>query len=770
MRYLLLLFVLSAGAMLIAATISGYIYSSDDGELISYANAVISSIERGSQTNSDGIFTITGLEAGDYKMKVSCMGYKSQELEIVIADNLDDKYIQIGLIREAIEMEGSGVTGAIVKKSLEFEQNDEGSISGKLELKGEMIAELPQSADADVLKALQILPGVSTLNEQSSGLYVRGGTPDQNQILLDGADVYNPSHLGGIFSTFNTDAIASVKLYKAGFPANYGDRLSSVLDIRNKDGNRERYEGVLRLSMMSASGTFELPWSLLGEKGSIMASYRRTLYDVFDFDMPDMGFYDGHFKINWDAGIYDKLSVSTYFGEDDYHTNDGEKIDMVWGNNTYTLQWRHVFNSRLYTVSNLSYSLFHFDMEQSFGSGRQVVQENRINDVTLRSNFHYQPNASHELEFGIEGKDLGITFGVETDLDINNTHYPWLEVPSMLGSVYIQDSWDIGKSWMLQPGLRLTGCHAESKYHPDQGEEDFFRVSPRFAIRKKLNESLVYFNYGRYYQYLTSTNRNDWPMTLWMPIDKSVEPGEADHYVIGWQGKIAGDSSIQIEAYYKDLRNQVAFDEEAFMEWTSEQYLSAAYNLGDGYCWGGELLLGTNWHGINGFLSYSYSQNKILVEDLNLNPLSGEAEYYFPTQDRTHNLKLIENYNLTEETGRFLFGSEVKLGMVYTYATGQPQQKPEGIYEDSYGIQFIDGYLDNARLPAYHRFDISFRMKWQMDDYSVEPYIQVVNLLDRENVWTRSWYADADEEEVLLKYQDTSMFGIMPFAGINVKW
>jgi len=764
-------FMLIVTGFLFGAGVSGYVVSAQNGERITHANVILPEIERGAQTNIDGIFTIADVPAGEYRIVVRCIGFHKIENQLVITDELDDQYLNFELKREAIAVMGTEISGKVERQRIDFDQESQEIRSGKLELQGDLISELPQAADADVIKAIQILPGVSSLNEQSNGLYVRGGTPDQNQILLDDTDVYNPSHLGGIYSTFNTDAIASVNFYKGGFPSKYGDRLSSVLDIRNKDGNRKQSEGIFRLSMMSGAATVQGPWNLLGEKGSYMASFRRTMYDVFPLDVPDMGFYDGHVKLNWDAGIYDKVFFSTYFGEDNFYDKAGEAIDMVWGNNTYTGQWRHIFNSALYGNFNVSNSRFHFDMEQTFGSGTSVVQENRINDVSVKGNFHYQANEEHQMEFGFEGKYLDITFGVETDLDINNSHYPWLEVPSYQASAYVQDSWELNDKWTIQPGLRVTWCQAVSEYHIDKDEVDFYRVSPRLSLRRRLAEnSSMFFSYGRYYQYLTTANRNDWPMTLWMPIDKSVEPGEADHYMLGWQMRYNENLSLQLEGYYKDLRNQVSINEEVFMEWEEGYYLEDAYNVGDGYSWGGEVLVSSNWYGVEGFISYSYSQSRIKINNVNLNPITGEGEYYYPTHDRTHSLKLMENYYFTRETGQYLFGSEMTLGLVYTYGTGQPSQSPEGVYEDVYGIQFIDGYLDNARLPDYSRLDASLRFLWQMDNWSIEPYFQVVNAMDRENVWTRDWYADVENDDISLQYQDTSMFGIMPFVGVNVKW
>ena len=615
------------------------------------------------------------------------------------------------------------------------------------------------------------LPGVQSINETSNGLYIRGGTPDQNQILLDDTEVYNPSHLGGIFSTFNSDAIASVDLYKAGFPSRYGDRLSSVLDIHNKDGNRKESEGIFRLSMMSGSGTIQGPWAIGGEKGSYMASFRRTLYELLDFDIPESHFYDGHVKLNWDAGLKDKIFFSSYFGEDYLHMEEGEDLNMNWGNNTFTGQWQHVFNSQLYGKLNISNSRFHFDLDQVFDGEASVTQENRLNDITLKANFHYQSDNRHQLEYGTELKYLDITFGADTNLDINTSHYPWLEVPSTQASFYCQDSWAITPRWTIQPGLRYTWCRVESEYLAKGGIEDYQRLSPRLALRYRLAEGTdISVSYGRYYQYLTATNRADWPMSLWMPIDKSVEPGEADHFVGGLQMHLGRNITLEIEGYYKELRNQVAISEEAFLEWNEGDDLSEAYNIGDGYSYGGEVLIGSNWQGMEGFLSYTYSRTLLQIDGLNLNPVTGESEYYHPRHDRTHSVNLIENYYFSRQTDQQIIGADLTMGLVYTYGTGQPAQAPEGVYEDMYGMQFINGYLDNERLPDYSRLDLSIKLKWNLGNCSIEPYVMLVNALDHENVWTRDWFPTIDNNEILLDHRDSYMFERMPFLGVNVAW
>lgn len=771
MKGLLIIILMLTCGMAIGATISGYVTDAGNGERLRYANIIVLETKIGVMTSREGVFSIGELQPGEYTLEITHLGYGLFRKQLRIRDELDNQYLMVELNREAIKLEGSQVSGSQIQKG------NVSTFRGKKirlshdQLRGELIKNLPQAADADVIRSLQVLPGIQSVNETSNGLYVRGGTPDQNLILLDDTEVYNPSHLGGIFSTFNSDAISSVEVYKAGFPSRYGDRLSSVLDIKNKDGNRKRMEGVARLSLMSGSATLEGPWSAGDHKGSWMGSFRRTIYEIMDYDMPESYFYDGHFKFNWDAGLKEKFFISSYFGEDYLHMEEGEDMKMNWGNNTLTGQWLHIFSSQLYGKLNIARSNFHFDLDQVFDGDSSLQQKNTIEDITVKTDFHYKPVDKHELEIGAEIKHLDITFGAETNLDINTSHYPWLEVPSWQNSAYIQDEWEIIDKLTLQPGLRLTACETKSEYHPSKKVENYWRLSPRISARWDIKENLALaISCGRYHQYLTSANRTDWPMSLWLPIDSSVEPGEADHFVIGIQTHSDYHLDLALEGYYKTLRNQVALSEEAFMEWEEGDFLSEAYQIGNGYAFGGEILIKNNWQGIEGFASYTYSHCRLKVNGINIDPANGKEQYYFPQHDRTHCFSITENYYLSEQTGLQAGSGDITIGLVYFYNTGQPTQAPEGIYEDIYGWQFVEGYLDNARLPAYSRLDLSLKFKWQFSDYSIEPYLMVVNALDHSNVFTRDWYPLVENNQANIAYRDTYMFSRMPFIGINLKW
>jgi len=332
-----------------SASLSGFISNADNGERLNYATVIIVNSGQGAYSNNDGYFVINDIPLGEIEIRISHINYKPVTLHRNIKDNLDDTFIRIELDKRAFLMESVTVTEDRYRKQI----NSREIVASNIVQTTDELLDIPQIADADVFRAIQVLPGVSSISDFSSGLYIRGGSPDQNLILLDETDVYNPSHFGGIFSTFNTDAIASVELMKGGFPARFGGRLSSVMNVSNLDGNRKGHQGVARSSFISSSATIQGPWQIQNQSGSYMASFRRTyleLYKQFMPSLPDYYFYDGHIKLNWDVTEKDKLQTSFYFGKDALGMEMGFDALLDWGNETITTKWVHVFSPQL--ISN----------------------------------------------------------------------------------------------------------------------------------------------------------------------------------------------------------------------------------------------------------------------------------------------------------------------------------------------------------------------------------------------------------------------------------
>ena len=317
-----------------SATVSGFVSDSSNGERLSYITVIVHGTQIGAYTNKEGYFVLNNVPIGEIELIFANISYKQKRIKKLIKDDLDDIFLKVELEKESILLDEVTVTESRVKKDI----NSREVIVSNIVQTTEDLLDIPQIADADVFRAIQVLPGVTSISDFSSGLYVRGGSPDQNLILLDETDVYNPSHFGGIFSTFNTDAIESVDLSKGGFPARYGGRLSSVMNVTNLDGNRKHHQGVSRVSFISSSATVQGPWQIKSQKGSYMASFRRTYLELFQQfldGIPDYYFYDGHAKINWDITEKDKFTSSFYFGKDKLTFDFGSDLILDWGNETF---------------------------------------------------------------------------------------------------------------------------------------------------------------------------------------------------------------------------------------------------------------------------------------------------------------------------------------------------------------------------------------------------------------------------------------------------
>jgi hypothetical protein len=775
-KLLSIILLLTFAGGLSAVKFSGFVSDADNGEKLPHISVMIRGTQLGTYTNEEGYFIINDVPTGKIEVLFSSISFTQVIVTEMVADVFDDKFIKVELQKATVQIEGVSTTAEKHKKEI---NSREIVVSNVIRTTEELQA-MPQFADADIFRSIQTLPGVSSMSDFSSGLYIRGGSPDQNLILLDGIDVYNPTHFGGIFSTFNTDAVENVELLKGGFPAKYGGRLSSVLNVTNLDGNRKYFEGVARVSLISASATIQGPWKGGDKKGSYMASFRRTYLELaqkaLDLEMPDYYFYDGHVKLNYDINEKDKITVSSYFGKDRLQMDFGIKMLIEWGNETFSTQWVHIFNPQIYSKFILAGSHFKSLFEVEYPSGTKFSRSNDIYDGTLKSEFTYTPNDEHLLDFGFETKYNNILFLYETEeADLDPDGLPDVEMNSYVSAVYCQDSWDLGAFWTLQPGLRLTYSYSSSPNLPSSPVGKYFRVSPRISIRRKLTlASNVFFNYGRYNQFLTSLNPgSSTPMDLWFPIDGGVKPGVSDHYIAGYKTQINNDFAFDIELYFKNYENLVEYRTETDYEWSnSNGSLADVYNMGTGYSYGTDALLRTDWKGLEGFVGYGFGITKRKIDFTNVNPETNEAEEYHPRYERVHQANIVENYKLSENTGFKLLGSDVTVSATYSFGSGQPYWEIEKFYLDPEGeLQNIYSYQDRIRLPEYSRTDVSIKFKWQYKSWSMEPYIQIINLLNHENIWSRDYIPEFNDDGTIdVKVVETNMFPRIPFIGFNVEF
>ena len=390
-------------------SLSGFVHDASDGEALIGATVLLQGTQNGSLSNTSGYYVIPDIPLGDYILVCSYIGYKTFTRDVRVAADENEK-IDISLAVEAVAAAGVVVRADSMRTSqMLFEK----PISG-IRLSSRQVRAIPQVAEADLLRSLQTLPGIQPLSDFSSALYVRGGTPDQNLYMIDGSDVYNPEHTFGIFSTFNTDAIKQVELSKGGFGAEFGGRLSSVLNVTNLDGNREQFEGTASLSLLSAKTTLQTP---LGERGSLSGSIRRTYFDqtaarLID-DVPDYYFYDGNVKAFLELDDRNSLTISTYGGRDfldvPFNTESTEQTGLVtdWGNKTGSMRWTRVFTPRLFSTFWLTGSRFSSDLAVDAAN---VVQRNFVSDVTLKGSLEHHRSRHLVTTFGFEQKNLHVKY------------------------------------------------------------------------------------------------------------------------------------------------------------------------------------------------------------------------------------------------------------------------------------------------------------------------------------------------------------------------
>lgn len=758
-----------------AAKINGFITDEKNGERIPYATVLVKGTTKGSQTNQEGYFLLKNLYDGEYVIKVQQIGYQSKEINIAIDDINSSIFKEISLVPKAVEIEGTEVIGKRDKLDLDLDSRIV-SVS-KIRQSTNELKEISYIAEADVFRAIQTLPGVTPISDFSSGLYVRGGSSDQNLILLDGVDVYNPNHFGGLFSTFNTDAIQNVELMKGGFSAKYGGRLSSVLELNNLDGNRKEIEGISRVSLITASTTVQSPWKIHGQSGSMMGSFRRTYLDLvaMSFDLPDYYFYDGHFKFNWDLPNNDKMVTSFYYGKDKLSFDMGESINIEWGNETLSQRWIHIFTPSLF--SHFIFAGSHYGSIIATGSNSQSTFErlNDIYDISFKADFSYEPNDEHLLDFGYDCKYNKILFDVNLEnSNLSETQFPDLDVDAFTNNIYLQDSWKIWGLFTLQPGIRLTHYFSMASNLPESQDANYFRIAPRLSAKYRLSfYSNLNFSYGRYHQYLTSVNTGiSTPFDVWFPLDGEMKPGSSDHFILGYQTQFNDYFTFEVEGYLKTYDNLVEFRPEGEAEWNNNtSTISDLYNNGKGFSFGSDILIKNSWNGLEGFVGYGIGTTKRKIKNININPNNNQEEYFYPQYDRTHQINIVESFNLTQNLGWELWGGEMKVASTFNYSTGQPYQTPEKIYFDGEDFQILYSYKDRARLPDYIRLDLSLKTKWYYSKWNFEPYLQIINLTNHENVWTKDFAIVLDEEgKFTIEEYESTQFPFLPFIGFNFEW
>ena len=692
--------------------ISGFISDSSSAEALIGANVILQETGQGMATDINGYYIIQDITPGDYVLMVSYVGFKLKKEKLKISDGQSIK-IDISLSEDVVELTQIEVTAEQIQRKSNIQPS-------KINLSPRMIKAAPALAEPDLFRTIQALPGVLTTSEFSTGLVIRGGNTDQNLILLDGVTVYNPSHLGGIFSNFIVDGVKEAELIKGAYNAEYGGRLSAVLNIISREGNQKKFEGKANLSLLSAQATIEGPFY----KGAWVFSGRRTYFDKIFQNVPTIPpyyFYDIQSHIYTDLTSKDRLSLSFYNGVDDL-LFDTFGLTGRWGNRTVSAQYRRVFSEKL--IGNFLYANSLFFTEFGLGGSNGLVSDNQIDDATVAANFSWFKSSESTLKFGAQIKNLGFlytnSFNDSLQFEINTK-------PKEFAN-YMKLKYSVSKRLILEPGLRINlyDVYSDSIF-PDL----------RFGMKYLLNDNrYLNFSVGNYHQFIATFQDDYNPNILdqWIAVDNSVSPAKSSQIVLGYEEYIKDLYKIQVEGYYKDIKNLFTFEESRATtdEAISDSVLSDIVTPSDGYAYGLELFAQKMSGRLSGWLAYTFSVSRKSMNSI----FYEKEEEYYNSWDRTHSFSALGNYIFNNKWD-MNWKLSLQSGQAYTPIIGYYNQilpeSPDEVYRT------IPGTRNSARYSPYSRLDLGIVYHTKLFGSKMDIYVQVINVLNRKNIFRKSY-------------------------------
>jgi outer membrane receptor for ferrienterochelin and colicin len=753
------------------ATIHGYISDAESGERLINANVFNPDNYVGTISNNFGFYSYSTLSR-QLKLAVTYMGYKSQTIDLELKN---DTTINIALYTKSDEL------GEITILSSQTNQVENTQMS-MIDMPIQKLKKVPVIlGEADVLKVIQLLPGVQAGVEGTSGIYVRGGGSDQNLFLLDGVPVYNPSHLLGIFSAFNPEALKTVKLYKGGFPARFGGRLSSVVDISMKDGNMKKLKGDFSIGLISSKFTLEGP--LKKDKTSFMLSARRSYADAIaspvlaivnkmnnDNDRMGAFFHDFNLKLNHVFSERSRLYWSTYYGLDkgyvssEYDNSNNirtlatetyeEKNDLSWGNTISSLRWNYLINPKLFSNSTLTYSRYNFEIETSFKSNdleAKTSDENLfsyssgIKDISGKIDFDYCPSPQHAIKFGTSYTFHQYAPNV-TQYKIEDTSFGETKADTTMGmsgvnanewSVFIEDNFSLSSNLSINGGIHISMFNVQGR--------TFIRPQPRFAIRYKARENWsLKASYSRMVQHihLLSTSGINLPTDLWVPITKEFEPPVSDQWALGTNFRLKNGVDLSIESFYKSMNNLLEYKEGASFMNNAESWTDKV-EAGKGWSYGVEFLLEKSIGKTTGWIGYTWSKSERLFETINYGNI-------FPAKyDRRHDISIVCTHKFSERfdiggTWVYSTGNAVTLALMKYSIADIPLVDYFNIHDELKDYQARNNY----RMPAYHRMDFGMNFH-KTKKHGIRTWsLSIYNVYNHLNPFMLFWKEDKNNKEL----------------------
>jgi hypothetical protein len=763
-----LLLLLSVSQDLLAQSglvLRGTVRDIKTGETLIGASVAVKELgTAGAISNEYGFYSLS-LPSGSYTLLVSFTGYTTAVVPVSNSSGQQDVLLIPSAQLTEVVVKSKGKSDNIRSAQMGMESLNLTDIKAVPVLFGEK----------DVLKTLQLLPGVKSGGDGNGGFYVRGGGADQNLILLDGAPVYNPSHLLGFFSTFNSDAIKDVTLYKGGMPAQFGGRLSSVEDIHMNDGNKKEYHVSGGLGLISSRLNVEGP--LGSGKGSFLLAGRRTYADAFlklssdeKINKNKLRFYDVNFKANYKLGDKDQVFVSVYNGKDKLGFKDDFNVD--WSNTAATLRWNHLLSSKLFSNTSLIYSDYHYNIRLNSG-GEDYSMRSSIRDFSMKEDLSFFASPRSSYRFGVQATQHTTVPGRLTN-EASGFEYVLQDRRSLEGAAYLSHNYKLSEQLTMEYGVRLSGFAAlgEGRYYQlndahevsdtlryGAGEvaQSYVMPEPRASLSYAINNSRsVKASYARNAQYLhlLSNSASTTPFDKWTSANNIIEPGISDQVSLGYfQNFGEGRYEFSAETYYKTMQHQVDYKDGADI--FSYDAIETQLLFGKGRAYGLELLLKKKTGTFTGWVSYTLSRSELQIDGINHN------EWYAARQDRTHDLSVVGIYQATPKW---------TLSGTFVYNTGAAMSFPSGKYSAAGNNVYYYAERNGYRMPAYHRLDLSAtRQLAHTKRFSSELALGLFNAYGRENAYSINFQQSADNPARTEAVQ-TTLFRWIPSITYNFKF
>jgi hypothetical protein len=742
---------------------SGTISDAENGEDLIGVNVFVPSLNTGASTNVYGFYSLT-LPKGKYEIEVSYLGYETVKMTVDLSEN-SKRNVRLTTLTKTLQevvVTGEQQNVNVARAEMSVER-----------LSAKEIKSLPaMMGEVDLIKAIQLLPGVQSVSEGSSSFSVRGGGHDQNLMLLDEATVYSASHLMGFFSVFNNDAVKDVKLYKGDLPAAYGGRLASLVDVRTKDGNSQKFSGVGGIGTISSRLTLEGP--IAGDKMTFVLSGRRTYADVFlplakEQRVKDakLYFYDVNAKLNCKVNDNNRLFLAGYFGRDVFASENLSEMDF--GNKTLTVRWNHIFSPKVFSNFTLIGSYYDYATEIDMNESIAQDWKSTMRDMGGKADLSYHPDPQNNVKFGYGFMHHAIARGTGGGVGENSIirRFELPEDYAIDHAVYASNESTLFRKLTLRYGLRFSlfqnlGNDDYSYRYVDYESADStfrekgkvyntqWRLEPRVGVNYMFNEKhAIKISYSRSAQYiqLASNSSAGSPVDLWFYASENVKPQISDQFAFGYFRNFYDNMfESSVELYYKNLTNVVDFKERASLFVNSR--IDGELRFGKGYAYGAELLLRKNKGALTGWIAYTYSRSFRKIDRVN------NDEWYRSPYDRPHSISVMLNYD---------FQPKWQFSAGWVYATGIPVTYPLGRYQIEGLYVPIYSKRNEYRYPDYHRLDLSATLKLSKPSnrFRHELNFSLYNAYGRKNPWT-VYFKQDEENPDRMKGEMMYLFSVVP--------